>query len=451
MPTMATGTEAPRVGRYRICEVIGTGAFATVYRAADERLGQDVAVKVLAENHSLDVAVRERFVEEARRLRRAHGPHLLAVHDVGETERAQPYMVLDWADGGDLSRRVAARRGAGWAPTLADARVLATAVTSALDVLHRHHLVHRDLAPRNLLIRSGSPPSVPSADPHHDSTLLDEGEQLLLADLGLSKDLAATSGLTVSTGTTGFAAPEQQRTGGMVDHRADVWSASALVVWLALDRPPDDDGRWHHDLQTVAGWPRAVSDVLARGLAVGPDDRYPTVGAWFTALEPVLCTASLLVEGDPGHGTDRRRPEDAGRRDTGRRWRKVGLAVLVAVAVAVGAVAGALVTRDDTGPEVRVEQLDGDRQRTVVEDGNVTITLVGPTRVGVGGSFEMAANIQGAQSWVWIGPDGAVQSGGGTFRLTAEGAGRATVRLLAVDQQGHPTEANHALEVISGS
>jgi len=66
-----------RIGRYRTRGVIGTGAFATVYRAYDSRLDSDVAVKVLAENHALDPDLRERFVLEGQLLRRMASPHIL--------------------------------------------------------------------------------------------------------------------------------------------------------------------------------------------------------------------------------------------------------------------------------------------------------------------------------------------------------------------------------------
>ena len=126
-----------RVGRYWVREVIGTGAFGTVYRATDERLGVDVAVKVLAENHSLDADVRDRFIEEGRRLRRVRSPHLLAVYDLGETERVQPYLVLEWADRGDLWNRVAEAAPARPPPVPEHARDVARVLTEALDVLHR--------------------------------------------------------------------------------------------------------------------------------------------------------------------------------------------------------------------------------------------------------------------------------------------------------------------------
>lgn len=74
-------------GRYWLEEVIGVGSFATVHRAVDDRLEDTVVVKILAENHSLNPEVRERFIAEGRALRRVSSPHVVTVHDIGESER----------------------------------------------------------------------------------------------------------------------------------------------------------------------------------------------------------------------------------------------------------------------------------------------------------------------------------------------------------------------------
>jgi eukaryotic-like serine/threonine-protein kinase len=431
-----------RIGRYRVREVIGAGGFATVYRATDDRLGVDVAVKVLAENHSLDADVRERFVEEARRLRRVAGPPFLAVHDMGETERAQPYMVLEWADRGDLSRRVTRDRQDGRIPAPKDALAVARALAGALGVLHRHSLVHRDLSPTNLLLRSTEARARPGAgtargpvqepDPRKTS-LIGRDESLLLADLGLSKDLALASGLTVAAGTSGFAPPEQREHGGVVDHRADIWAASAVIVWLAVGRAPDDAGRWRRDLRE-AGWPPGAAAVLDRGLVPDPGDRFPDVEEWVAALEDALRPGGP----EPGLGEEALTPAGGGPRRT-RRW----LTLLVPAVLA----AGVWATRGHGGPTVRSDPLGGGQVRTVVEDGGVTITLDGPDTVAVGQSVQLSAALDGAEAWIWVGPDGAVATGTDTFQMEALSPGRATVRLLAVDDHGEIIEASRRVSV----
>lgn len=437
------------IGRYRVREVIGTGGFATVYRATDEHLDADVAVKVLAENHSLEPDVRQRFIEEGRRLRRVRSPHLLAVHDLGETERAQPYLVLDWANRGDLASRVALARGTGHPPSPADGRVVATAMASAMAVLHGHRLVHRDLAPKNLLLSSTStststpPEAEPTGPDVGAASLIGADERLVLADLGLSKDLAAASGLTLAAGTSGFAPPEQRRPGQTVDHRADIWAASALIVWLATNRAPDEEGQWQGSF-AAAGWPVAASHVLARGLAQRPDDRYPTVELWLAALDNALApapasapipTADTIASGSSSAGL------------VGFIRRRF-LPLLVAITLVIGGAAGVAVLRARSqSPSVSTEELGDGLERTVVEDQGITITLIGPTSAEVDQSIELTATVSGAETWQWIAPDGVVYEGEQPLELTPRSAGRATVRLLAVGDRGRLVEATRRLDV----
>ena len=105
-----------QAGRYQLLEVIGVGSFATVHRARDEHLDDTVVVKILAENHSLNPEIRERFIAEGRSLRRVSSPHVVSVHDIGESDRQQPYLVLAHADRGTLAQRVTELRRRGWRP-----------------------------------------------------------------------------------------------------------------------------------------------------------------------------------------------------------------------------------------------------------------------------------------------------------------------------------------------
>jgi eukaryotic-like serine/threonine-protein kinase len=178
---VSTEVAGTRLGRYLVVDVIGTGAFSTVYRATDERLGGEVAVKLLAENHSLDLDLRERFLREGRVLRRIDSQHVVGVHDAGENDRGQPYLVLELADRGELSARVGDLRAGGWTPDADAVRAVATALAEAVAAVHRAGAVHRDLSPGNVLLRSTNVPGQVSGG------LLGDDERLLVADLGLSK------------------------------------------------------------------------------------------------------------------------------------------------------------------------------------------------------------------------------------------------------------------------
>ena len=101
-------TAPQRIGSYTIERLLGVGSFATVWLGYDPALDTRVAIKVLAENWSHDLRVRERFLDEARLLRRLEHERLIRVHAVGELPDGRPYAVLAWADGGSLRDRLAA-------------------------------------------------------------------------------------------------------------------------------------------------------------------------------------------------------------------------------------------------------------------------------------------------------------------------------------------------------
>ncbi|MDN6351457.1 MAG: serine/threonine protein kinase, partial [Yaniella sp.] len=196
-------------GRYQLGEVLGVGSFATVYRATDDLLEDTVVVKMLAENHSLNPEIRERFIAEGRSLRRVASEHVVTVHDIGEAERQQPFLVLELADRGTLAGRVRSLRAQGWRPDATDMLSMARPLAQALEAIHAAQLVHRDLSPGNLLLATES-----AADGDGPGAqLVAADERLLLSDLGMCKDLAINSGLTVSGGTAGFRPPEQSQPG----------------------------------------------------------------------------------------------------------------------------------------------------------------------------------------------------------------------------------------------
>lgn len=273
--------ETLRIGRYRVDAVLGTGAFATVYRAVDERLDDTVAIKVLAENHSLDPDLRERFLTEGRVLRRIASPHVATVHDLGETGRQQPYLVLEYADRGTLGRRVPDLAARGWRAGVADVWAVAEPLAEALVAVHRAGVVHRDLNPANVLLTTRGPHGRSG-----HATVIAWDERLVLADLGLCKDLALNSGHTSAGGTEGFRPPELRRGPAVIDRRADLWSLSALVVWLVTGAPPGDLPAGV--AMAGAGLPPRLAWALDRSLAADPAARHPDAHAWWADVAAAL-------------------------------------------------------------------------------------------------------------------------------------------------------------------
>ena len=268
-----------QIGRYRLDAVHGSGAFATVWRGYDPELEIPVAVKVLAENWSHHADVRERFLAEARLLRRITSDRVVRVHDVG-THDDQPYFVMDFVAGGTLADLADGSLSPG------EALVLAERSARAVAVLHAAGVVHRDIKPSNLLIEpvDGDPGRV------------------LVADLGSAKRLAEASGITVTTGTPSYMAPEQAL-GRTIDERCDVYALGVVTYVLLAGRLPFDVSdpmtlvtRTAADRPATLDGPRhlpppldrtSLDSLLVRSMALDPATRLRTAEDFADALAHV--------------------------------------------------------------------------------------------------------------------------------------------------------------------
>jgi serine/threonine protein kinase len=237
-----------QIGRYRLDRSVGSGAFATVWKGYDPELDTAVAVKVLADNWVLHADVRERFLSEARLLRRIESRRVIRVHDVG-VDGNRPYFVMDYINGGTLADRVGKLEQD-------EAVRLAAEAAEAVHVLHEAGFLHRDIKPSNLLL---------------DETT--EPVRVLVADLGSAKRLADASGYTVTAGTPAYMAPEQ--VGGLTDFdaRADVYSLGVLT-WelLSGDRPATSTHRRRKPPEATGMTPR-VAELLTRAIDHDPARR----------------------------------------------------------------------------------------------------------------------------------------------------------------------------------
>ena len=220
-----------RLGRLRQVERLGVGGFASVWLYHDDELESDVAVKALADNWAQRLDIRDRFLQEARILRRADSDHVVRVYDVGEVD-GTPYFVMTYADQGTVADLLQREHRLPLARTID----LVTQAGAGLVVLHHHGSIHRDLKPANLLLRS-------------------EGDdvRVMVADLGVAKAILHASGLTHVVGTPAYMAPEQA-VGLGVDERADVYALAAVTYQMLTGRarPHGDDRRPRHPAATAA-------------------------------------------------------------------------------------------------------------------------------------------------------------------------------------------------------
>ncbi|MEV6298961.1 serine/threonine-protein kinase [Actinoplanes sp. NPDC051861] len=249
------------IGRYRVTGRLGSGAFATVWLAEDDVLESQVAIKVLAENWAHHPDVRARFEQEAQVLRRADSERLVRMHDFGELPDGRPYQVMTYAAGGTLADRLEK----GPMPVRTALR-LAGDIAHAAHVLHDSGVLHRDLKPSNVLFDT-----------------VRGTERVLVADLGLAKEIAHASGFTVVAGTPGYMAPEQHHPGGGLDVRADVHAIGAMTYQMLTGRPPRASRVAPSKLRP--GVPRQVDRVVMRALEADRTRRWPTPAAFAEALE----------------------------------------------------------------------------------------------------------------------------------------------------------------------
>lgn len=288
-----------KIGRYPLTQRVGAGSFATVWRGHDDELEVPVAVKVLADNWADNDDVRNRFLAEARLLRRISDERIVRVYDIGFLPDGRPYFVMDYANGGSLEqlRKQPVEPG----------RVLRLCAEAAraLEVLHRHRIIHRDVTPGNILLS-------------HSET---QGVRVLLADLGVAKNMVDRAGATMTAGTPAYMALEQA-TGGQLDHRADIYSIAAVTYALLAGRPPfpvknltDLLNRNPNvppaPIADRIGAPPALDALLFAALDPDPNRRPQTAEIMATALDQL---ADVMPGGDtyvprpllPAEGSDLR-------------------------------------------------------------------------------------------------------------------------------------------------
>ena len=197
--------------RYRLVALIGAGGSARVYLADDLRLKRQVAVKVLHAGLADDDRVRQRFAAEARSVASLTHPHLVTVHDWGESP-AGPYLVTEYLSGGSLRNLLDASLAEGRLLSPAQAIKIGYETAAGLSAAHELGMVHRDIKPANLLF--------------------DANGLLRVADFGLVQVLdeaALTEPDEMLVGTASYVAPERG-TAGPVDGRADVYSLALTLV-----------------------------------------------------------------------------------------------------------------------------------------------------------------------------------------------------------------------------
>lgn len=268
--------EGTMFGHYRLLRLIGKGGMGEVYEAEDTVKDRVVALKLLPESVSHDSVFRKRLQREAHSAGRLQEPHVVPIHDYGEIDGVL-FVDMRMINGSDL-RKLLKNFGP---MTPARAVAIVRQVASAIDAAHESGIMHRDVKPENILIT--------------------RDDFAYLVDFGIAN--AATdeklTELGTAVGTYAYMAPERF-SGDEVTYRADIYALSCVLYeCLAGSQPYGGDSVsvviTAHLMQPIPrpsverpGIPTAFDDVIARGMAKKPGERFATAGDLATAATAAL-------------------------------------------------------------------------------------------------------------------------------------------------------------------
>ena len=350
-----------RLGHYRLLERIGAGGMGEVYRAHDERLERDVAIKIVLPGVSDDLPAR--LLDEARSASRLNHSNICTIYEVGE-ENGVAFIAMEFIAGRPLSE-IIPRDGL---PTEQVLRY-GTQIADALAHAHQRHIVHRDLKPANVAVT-----------PDCNAKVLDFGLATKVRAEEIDVVTRSAANLRDSeplAGTLPYMAPEQLR-GEPANTRCDIWALGVLLYEAACGRRPFAG---HSGVELTSAIlrdppsplpdhvPAGLVSVMRKCMAKDPAARYQSAGEVRSALEMLASTSGTSVARAVA-------PAGAGSRKAAWTWVIVGLAALSAVVLAanLGGLRERLVRRSAT-PTIRslavlpLANLSGDASQDFFSDG----------------------------------------------------------------------------------
>ena len=290
--------------RYKVLEVIGTGAMATVYAAEDTRLGRKVALKILRPEQAQDDTFRARFKREAEAVASLNNPAIVAVYDTGSYNPSQdggdsasseegtaiPYIVMEYVEGHTL-RSILSRGGH---LPVRDALGYSEQLLGALQYSHSMGIIHRDIKPANIMVLERTSEDIAKGQPG----------QIKVMDFGISRAIEeageALTKANVVMGSARYMSPEQV-SGKDVDARSDLYSAACVIYEMIAGRSPFDaesnvdlaakhlsDAPEPPSKFTPLEVPAGLDAVILKGLAKNPDERYQSAAEFAQALVSVV-------------------------------------------------------------------------------------------------------------------------------------------------------------------
>jgi serine/threonine protein kinase len=286
-----------QMSHYRIIEKIGEGGMGEVYQAKDQKLGRDVAIKVLPEEFAKDADRVARFQREAKLLASLNHPNIAAIYGLEESDGTH-FLVLELIEGDTLADRL--KRGA---IPVAESLKLALQIAEALEAAHEKGVIHRDLKPANIKVTPDGKAKV--LDFGLAKAFAGERGEMILSDSPTLSITATEKGVIL--GTAAYMSPEQAR-GEAADKRADLW-AFGVVLFEMLTGHATFEGRSVSDvlasvLKSEPEWKRLPPDLhprirllLKRCLEKQVKNRYGSISDARVDIQDVLADSSgVLVQ-----------------------------------------------------------------------------------------------------------------------------------------------------------
>jgi serine/threonine protein kinase/formylglycine-generating enzyme required for sulfatase activity len=310
------GDSLGRLGHYEILEILGRGAFGTVFRAFDDKLQRVVAIKVMAIELAATSPARKRFLREAQASAAIRHENVVRVYGVEESPI--PYLVMEYIPGQTLQQRL----DQAGPLAIPDVLRLGRQIAEGLAAAHAQDLIHRDIKPGNILLEKG------------------DLERVKITDFGLARaaDDASQTQSGMIAGTPMYMAPEQA-SGHKLDQRADLFSFGSVLYQMLSGRPPfraatmlavlkrvvDDSPRPIDEI--IPETPAWLCAVVSKLHAKNPDERYQSA----REIADVLghCEAQLKTYGGIKDFSVIPRQRAIPQRSSAWKWIVAALALLV--------------------------------------------------------------------------------------------------------------------------
>jgi len=264
-----------QISHYKIIEKLGHGGMGEVYLANDTKLKRKVALKFLPREYSLDSEARERFLREAQAASILDHPNICTIHEIGETEKGQSYIIMSFCEGETLREKI--KRGTLKVEIAID---IAVHIARGISSAHKHDIIHRDIKPANIMINQDG--------------------VVKIVDFGLAK-FSGVSELTqehTTLGTIYYMSPEQVN-GKEADQRSDIWAVGAVLYEMICGKAPFTgnyaqsifydilNAEIEPPVSVRRDVPEELEKIISKALMKDPEKRYQKMDEMLDELEAI--------------------------------------------------------------------------------------------------------------------------------------------------------------------